>query len=299
MKKSKAKILKYFSICIVLSFSSLLFLWSPIIFSKEKSVDKNIESENKVANSHNDFIEITKLVLENTRDQTNLTTGFIQYGITIIVAFFTIGGTVCMLIGLNKVNDLKQQAQAELSVYKERLSLHENEARRYKEDFEKKMQEISASMHVELDSQIELLAARAEIDHATSNQSNIPKEAWSRFLHNACKRIEVVLENEKLSSVAKIRGLADLGYAKKRLGDFENAYFHLDEAAKLAKNETIEMYALTAYNAACYAAITKNPSAEKWLNEAINSKEKYKSNASVDSDFSEVKETDWFKRLTA
>ena len=138
------------------------------------------------------------------------------------------------------------------------------------------------------------MTARAEIAYA-QNEPDAKLKAGS--LSSAIQRIQAALLTHHLPIATKIKGLADLGYAKKRFGDVGGAMESITEAAKLAEQLAPAMLPLLAYNAACYAVLLKRADAKQWLEKAILADNEYRESACKEEDFVSVHQEPWFVEL--
>ena len=247
------------------------------------------------ASSAGDVVDVARLVLETTREQTASVTGLIERATTVIVVFFTLIGAVAAAFGWHKFNDMKTAADAMLETYRTGLTEAQQKVLQHHDEFKDSLHRATAAMRIEMNGQIELMAARVELDQALNKNLDAPSS--NRMLMNAVKRINFVLHGQDLSPKAKLRGLADLAYAKKRLGDIEAAFEAAEQAAKLAKEEEPATLHLIAYNAACYACLLDKPEAIEWLKTAIEGNSQHKESAARDPDFHRLKESAAFQNL--
>ena len=237
-------------------------------------------------NSAGDVIDVARLVLETTRDQTASVTSLIERAATVIVVFFTLLGATATAFGWHKFNDMKVAADQVLDKYREDMAAAQKNAAALHAEFEDSLEKATIATRKEMNGQMELMAARGELDQAINGKFD-PQLA-NRMLNNAVKRISSVLEGQEMSTKAKIRGLADLAYARKRLGDVETAFETVHKAADLARADAPSMFPLLAYNAACYACLLNQAEAIQWLKDAIAADSQYKENAAKDSDFASI-----------
>jgi tetratricopeptide (TPR) repeat protein len=220
-----------------------------------------------------DVVDMTRLVLEVTRDQATHTAHYIEIATTVIVVFFSVIGAVGAAFGMHKIGDIEKHTE------------------KIKGKIEAEMQEKINALHREINDQSELLTAKAEINTANGD---------AFVLKNAAQRIREVLDRNQVSKESRIRGLADYAYAIKRTGDILDALKHIKEAADLAKDHAPQMIALLAFNAACYECMLGHESHSlEWLKLAIEKNPDYKSSAKADKDFSKINEHEAFKRLVA
>lgn len=253
---------------------------------KNSGSSSNLETSN--------FIDMTRLVLETSRDQTSNLAIYIQHATTIIVVFFTLLGAVGAAFGLHKLNDVDDRAKIAILKFENDLATSKNCAAVLEGEFRQNIELANKDLRREINDQIELVVARVEID-----QSMTSTGVDTRMLRNASNRIQTVLDRKEVSIKSRIRGLADVAFAKKRLGDHESAFRLIEEAANTAKVHEPDMYPLLAFNAACYASLLKDPSALEWLSQAIEKNAHYKSAAATDSDFTSIRDSKEFKELTA
>lgn len=219
-----------------------------------------------------DVVDMTRLVLEVSRDQALHTAHYIELATTVIVVFFSVIGAVGAAFGLHKIGDIERRADA------------------IKEKIEADMQEKIHALHREINDQAELLTAKSEI--ATSGGDTFT-------LANAAQRIKAVLERDHISKQSRIRGLADYAYAIKRTGNVPDALLHIEKAAELARECAPKMIPLVAFNAACYSCILgQTEKALTWLKTAIEHNPDYKETAKKDGDLKSIWEADKFKTLT-
>lgn len=219
-----------------------------------------------------DVVDMTRLVLEVSRDQTMHTAHYIELATTVIVVFFSVIGAVGAAFGLHKIGDIERRAEA------------------IKEKVEAEMQEKIHALHREINDQAELLTAKSEIATAGG-------DAFA--LANAAQRIKTVLERDHISKQSRIRGLADYAYAIKRTGNVPDALLHIEKAAELARECAPKMLPLVAFNAACYSCILgQTEKALEWLKTAIEHNPDYKESAKKDGDFKSIWEAEKFKTLT-
>lgn len=253
---------------------------------------KNLVPSSNLETSN--FIDLTRLVLETSRDQTSNLSTYIQHATTIIVVFFTLLGAVGAAFGLHKLNDVEDRAKTAIQKFENDLAASKNSAVVLEGEFRQNIELANKDLRREINDQIELVVARVEID-----QSMTAAGVDARMLRNASTRIQAVLDRKEVSIKARIRGLADVAFAKKRLGDHESAFRLIKEAATTAKTQEPDMYPLLAFNAACYASLLKDSSALEWLRQAIEKNNHYKVAAATDSDFASIKDLKEFKDLTA
>lgn len=219
-----------------------------------------------------DVVDMTRLVLETSRDQTTHMAHYIETATTVIVVFFSVLGAVGAAFGMHKIGDIERRA-------KEITETIEN-------DLGKKI----TALHREINDQSELLSAKAEINIASGS---------TFLLKNAARRIKLVLDRNEVSKQARIRGLADYAYAIKRTGDVPDALRHIEEAAVLAKESEPTMFSLIAFNAGCYECILGNRErALVWLKQAIEQHPEYKESAKRDKDFESIWEMPEFAEIT-
>lgn len=244
------------------------------------------------------FIDLARLVLESSRDQAASTAFLIERATAVIVVFFTVVGAAGAFFGWMKIAEVRQQAVTVVQSFQNELDGLRSSAKVLQGQFAQGIAEATTQMRVEINAQAELLAARSEMDHA--NYFSDPVEQ-NRYRHNAIRRIEKVLENSaQVSYAAQIRGMADLAYTSKRLGDIQKAFDTALRAANLAKQHEPEMLHLLAFNCACYSARLQREEKEiqTWLAEAIKLKPEYKTAATADDDFASFKDAQWFRDLT-
>lgn len=269
-----------------------------------------------------DVVDLTRLVLETSRDQTTHVTDLIGHGTVVIVVFFTLLGAVGGAFGLHKLRDIETKANDEVKKFERYLEVSRGTTDAMEKEFRQSIEAAAADLktskeradtlekeftqsialatedlHRELNDQIELLGARVEIDQSMKAELN--RDQTNRLLTNASKRIKTVLDRNQVSVEAKIRGLADLAWAQKRLGDIEQSLEHILSAAAAAKEQKPGMYPLLAFNAACYSSLLNKPNACDWLAEAIRVAPHYKQSARTDPDFDTIKDSQRFKELVA
>ena len=220
----------------------------------------------------------------------------VERAATVIVVFFTLLGAIATAFGWHKFNDMKAAADAVLEKYRGDMQAAQQNAAATHAEFEESLEKAMIATRKEMNGQIELMAARVELDQAINGKFD--QQLSNRMLSNAIKRISNVLDGQEMSIKAKIRGLADLAFARKRLGDVESAFETVHQAATLAKAEAPTMFPLLAYNAACYACLLRKAEATQWLREAIDADPQYKENAAKDGDFENIRDSEGFKALT-
>lgn len=257
----------------------------------------NAGPQSNAVSDPKDVIELSKLVIEVTRDQTSNLARYIEYSTTVIVVFFSLLGAVGAAFGWYKLNDMEATAAAAMANFQKDLDAFKTKAQDMQGDFKASIDSATADLHREINDQIELIAARAEIDQAINGKFE-PAQG-NRMLANASKRIQVVLDSHQVSIKARIRGMADLAFALKRLGDHEKAFQTVTDAADSAQSLEPKMFPLLAYNAACYATLLDKPDSCEWLSKAIAANAQYKEAAKKDVDFEKIRETSRFKELTA
>ena len=220
-----------------------------------------------------DVVDMTRLVLEMSRDQTTHTAHYIEIATKVIVIFFSVLGAIGAAFGLHKIGDI------------------ENRAGKIAERIEHEMGDRIQALHRELNNQAELFSAKTEVEIAINNDNMYG-------LANAATRIKTVLDRDDVSAESRIRGLADYAYAIKRTGDVKKALESISAAVPLAREKAPIKLPLLLFNAACYAAILgENDSALKYLEEAVALNSEYKNLAQNDKDFASVSETSKFKEL--
>ncbi|MEO7161255.1 MAG: hypothetical protein ABJA84_03870 [Polaromonas sp.] len=266
---------------------------APTIAVEKSAVGGKDETSNKAG----EFIDMARLVLESSRDQTATTTAFIERATTVIVVFFTLLGVGGALLGWSKLRDMEASANSAIKQFNTDLEQLRDGASGLSAEFSQMIESSMGGVRAEMLARIELLAASAEIAHAKNGNESAQQKM--QLLSTAAKRLDAVVKRPELSPETRIRGLADLGYAKKRLGDVDSAFSVVQEAATLAKHHAPDMYPLLAYNAACYSAILGRTEASDWLSRAINENAEYRDNACADEDFLKVRDFEWFKKLTA
>ncbi len=248
-----------------------------------------------------DIVDLTRLVLEANRDQTSHLAHYIERGTTVIVILFSVLAACGAVFGLKNLNDIENRAREFSKKIETELGAKLKETtdgfEKHMSGFENDMSNLNIKLTKEIDEQTELLAARAEIATSLINQSSID----TRMLSNAVKRIEAVLKrnNYQVSTRGGIRGLADLAFAKKRLGDHEGALQAIEKAINFAEKVAPEALGLLNYNAACYASLSKRLDACGWLEKAIHLNVQYKTSALTEVDFDNIKATDCFIKLVS
>ena len=287
----------------------LLFFWPSISQASPKSAIAEVvqpnatvpviaaasqQSEDFSPKSASDVIDVARLVLEVTRDQSSSLASFIERATTIIVVFFTLLGAGVAALGWNKMRDMEDAAKSALLKFETELDALQSNASRTQGEFNTSLEAATASVRNELNVQVELMGARAELDQAI--HGNRDMALTNRMLTNAIKRIEAALATkEKISAKGTIRGIADLAYAKKRLGDLEGALAAIETAITLARSEATSMLPLLVYNAACYASLLGKQEALAKLAEAIELNSEYKDSAPKDPDFTALYEDPAFQ----
>lgn len=237
-----------------------------------KAVQANQALASGMVYAPRDVVDMTRLVLEVSRDQTTHSAHYIEMATTVIVVFFSVIGAVGAAFGMHKIGDIERSAD------------------KIKQRIETQMQEKIDGLHREINDQAELLTGKAEINTAGGD---------AFLINNAAQRIKAVLDRNHISKQSRIRGLADYAYAIKRTGDVRDALRNIQEAAALAKEYAPKMFPLVAFNAACYESILGNSAnALDWLKQAIEKNPTYKDLAKKDADFSKLSELDEFKELT-
>lgn len=242
-----------------------------------------------------EFIDMARLVLESSRDQAATTTAFIERATTVVIVFFTLLGTGAALLGWSKLRDMEGSANNAIQQFNTDLEQLRDGASGLSAEFSRTLEASMEGVREEMLTRIELLAASAEIAQANNGKESDQQKI--QLLATAAKRLEAALTRSELSPVTRIRGLADLGFARKRLGDVDSAFSVVQEAAIMAMQHARDMYPLLAYNAACYSALLGRSEACDWLTKAINEKSEYKDNACADQDFLGVRESEGFKKL--
>lgn len=243
-----------------------------------------------------DVLDIARLTIETVRDQHAGTAQSIERATNLILAFFTVLGLVAAAFGWSRLRDIKAAGDTFLAECQRDLEMAKSEVSKLRGEFEHSLEKVASEMRLELFGQAELMAARVELDQALNHKDQATS---NRMLLNAVRRINAVLDAQPLSASAHVRGLADLAYALKRLGDVERAYETICKAAELAESEVPASYSLVAYNVACYGAIAGRHDALIWLEKAIGLDPQYKLSAAKDSDFESVRESEHFKALVA
>lgn len=241
-----------------------------------------------------EVLDVSRLVLEASRDHSNNLARYIEHATTVIVVFFTLLGAVGATFGLHKLHDVDERAKAAIQKFEDDIKAARDSATTLESEFRLQIESANTDLRREINDQIELVVARVEIEQSIKSAA-----VDARMLRNASKRIQAVLDRKEVSNKARIRGLADLAFAKKRLGDHESAFFLVVEAANEAENNEAEMFPLLAYNAACYASLLSKPEALDWLRKAIHKVPHYKESALKDTDFACMKESASFKELLA
>ena len=244
-----------------------------------------------------EFVDVARLVLEHNRDVATSTSAHFDRTINILVAAATAFAAVFAAIGWigwNKVKSLQDAAKDRLDLFNDEIDKLHTNASEVRDDFSKSLDCAMDELRAEINCRIELLTARAEIANAESTSDPTQR---SQGFASAISRIERALQLDNLSSIIKIKALADLGYAKKRNGDVEGAFRKVIEAEGIAVREAVHMVALLAYNAACYSAILKRADTRFWLEKAIAADEGNRDSASSDDDLISVRHEPWFQAL--
>lgn len=214
-----------------------------------------------------DVVDMSRLVLEVSRDNTEHLAHYIELGTTVIVVFFTLLGALGAAFGLHKMDDMDKKVAA------------------WEREYRAKMESSVAILRLEIVNQNELMTAKLEIEKALRMTD---AETMNRQLRFAISRIEKALASEHLPATARLRGLADLAFAAKRLADVDKAFTSVCKAIELSVHEDLEAKsrALLNYNAACYACLLKKRSeCLERLVTAIHLNEDYKVKAGADDDF--------------
>lgn len=241
-----------------------------------------------------EFVDVARLVLEQTRDQTAATAAHIDRAIYLIIAIFALLGGVGGWLGWSKLNTMETKAEGLIQTFNSDLDQLRQSAGQIRDGFTQSLDAAMNELRAEINGRIELLTARAEIAYA-ENETD-PKLKLGGFA-SAISRIESALLLPDLPSSTKIKGLADLGYAKKRQGDVNGAMVKVMEAAGIAELDVPAMFPLLAYNAACYAVLLGRADARQWLQKAIHANAEYRESACQDADFSAVHQEQWFIEL--
>lgn len=242
-----------------------------------------------------DVVDLTRLVLETNRDQNSHLAHYIERATTVIVLLFSLLAAAAAVFGLKKLQDVDEKAQKAIKSFEDGLAKSREKVGELEAEFKQSIDVSAHDIHRELNDQIELISARAEIDQ--SQNGGFDELTKNRMLMNASKRIQRVLDGNAVSARAKVRALADLGFIKKRLGDIEGAYAVLMQAISLVGPENSSSLPLLTFNAACYASLLKKPDACTLLEAAIALRPEYKDLAKTDGDFGNIKEQPQFIAL--
>jgi tetratricopeptide (TPR) repeat protein len=257
-----------------------------------------------------DVVDMTRLVLETNRDQTTHLAHSIDRATIIIIVFFSVLGAAGTVFGIKKVDDIERRAHTLTTSFEQAVKVSTDKVAALESDFaakiaaaEKTIQSTveltEANLHLEINDHMELVSARLEIEQALTRKQSV--EEANRQLGNAAKRIERVLRDDRVAEQAKVRGLADLGYVRKRLQDQAGAYESINAALLLAEKcgeSDPGRLALLNYNAACYACILgKAAEAIEHLAQAITYDVRWKRTALSDTDFDTLRTDTAFNAL--
>jgi hypothetical protein len=228
-----------------------------------------------------DVVDLTRLVLETSRDQTTHMAHYIEHATTVIVIFFSVLGAVGAAFGVHKLNDIESKAKKQIEKFEQDLELSRETAIK--------------DLRRETYDQVELLLAKLEIEKASGDTD-------VRAFNSAANRIKPVLERNQVPPKSRLSALADHAYAIKRLGRTSEAYANIVEAIKIAQEESLlsnALQGLLAFNAACYAGLLAKPvECMQWLEVAIQKNPDYKSKAQNEVDLACVKNSPEFSSLT-
>ena len=242
-----------------------------------------------------DVVDMTRLVLETSRDQTTHLAHYIEHATTVLVVFFTLLGAVGASVGLHKLNDIDAKAKAAMERFENDLNVAKAAAAELAARFKDNVDAADVDLRREIDDQIELVMARVEME-----QSLKGPVLDNRGLTNAKKRLSAVLDRNQISAKGRIRGGADLAFILKRLGDEDAAYGVVCAASETASKYQPSSVPLLEYNAACYASLLdKQKEAIRHLKAAIGGDSTCKTLAACDEDFKNIKNTDEFKAMIA
>lgn len=283
--------------------------------SQSESPPSLVQSTNGI-----NVIDVARLVLETTKEQSENNARMIQVASTVVVVMFSLVAAFLGFFGWNKLidmenaaNNIVKQFNADTDDLTNNLS---KEAVDFKEGVKKKIEENMTSLHNEMIAQSEFIFARTELNGVL--QSKVIFEAGCGSLSAAEKAVHLnnfnadldrvvarlvkALESKDISNKVRIRGLADAAYAVKRRGDAERALTFIDEALKVVdpkSNDMTDSHALLSYNAACYSAMLNKDDSiiENYLRQSIKLSGKYLEIAKSDEDFSTVKSKVWFQTL--
>lgn len=240
-----------------------------------------------------DVVDMTRLVLESSRDHTTHLAHYIEHATTVLVVFFSLLGAVGAALGLHKLKDVDDKAKEAMETFKNGLLTARAEAMKSTNDFQLGVNIANQELRRAIDDQIELVVAKFEMEQAIKNSD-------MRMLRSAAGRLQAVTANNEVAIKARIRGLADLAYARKRLGEPEHAFTAIVEAAKAAEIHDPEIFPFLAFNAACYACLLGNKKDSlEWLKQAVDRDLEYKQKACKDDDFKTIHEETEFKELCA
>ena len=169
------------------------------------------------------LLDVARLVLETTKAQTE-----------------SVYSTINLLMGIGAGIAAILLASAAFFGYREWRDL-----KRLRATFQERLDEQAEEMRQEINAQIELTSARVEIDTALRESDQATS---SRMYRNAIKRIQLQLERSPhLSPIAKVRGLADIGFAMKRLGQTQDALSAIEAALSLVSTDDVARRSLLAY----------------------------------------------------
>lgn len=268
---------------------------------KTAAVAGSVDSKNGPIYAHRDVVDMTRLVLEISRDQTLHTNHVIERATHVVVILFVVLGAIAGLWGIHKVDEFDEKVDKLLKRHEASVESSAQAANQELQKLINAHQKMSDESLKSLDKQreamVELIAGRIYIDQGLTYFEAGRADLSTEWFKAGVDRINRVLsKHPEVSPQSRLRSLAGVGYAYKRLGKVDAAYAALVQAVEIAKTHQDESLAFLNFNASCYAALlSKSEECFQYLKDAIVLDQEHKASAVVEmkagGDFHSIKDS--------
>jgi tetratricopeptide (TPR) repeat protein len=229
-----------------------------------------------------DVVDMTRLVLEtsnkvltNADKYAEHTHKMIELSTQVIVVFFVVLGAIGALVGIHRVEHVDHKIDAFEKDGKLLIQKHDDELKKLMSDHDRKLEGLSKQAKQQSEALVELLNGRHCIDQGMqlleAGETNAGHLS-NKWFQRGADRLEQVLDRyPDMASVNLVRGLMDIGVARKRLGQYDKALDAVERAVKIAQTDFVSAVGSLSFNAGCYCALTGQPDkAIEYLKRAID-----------------------------
>lgn len=250
-----------------------------------------VASSQGVIYAPRDVVDMSKLVLDISRENTAHVAHYIEIATTVIVVFFSVLGALAAAFGLHKMDDLDQKASKAVKAFEEGLQQSRDEMKKLENAHTLALSSATETLNSRIRNLTSVLSARVEIQ--LSNRADVTEDQKKRVFQQVSTALSAALSDGSdgaLVGVVRSRALSDLAWVKKRTGQIDEAIEAIDEAISIAEHDGLGSLGLLHFNAACYCSLKSNfPDSLKHLKTAVGKEPRYRNAALEEQDFADLR----------